>query len=267
MPRAPQQAELQHILSRHRRRLLLRARRRGSHPRRRLSAPQRRRTGYIPAAKHRWRRKLHRRPLVNRPRRFLGSRNRRWRHRRHRDDPSSQHPIRGHAPPFPVCRFQRRLRAAIPLDQLVLTPLASAFFSTARVSACSFRRWKSVKRAALGTAGRCRMSTCAVLAARASSRMNTTSTPKRNTPAPTRTRETPSPPRLVGAAGATAPLLGGDESMPLTPTRELTHQQSLEENATLLTARRVKVEDLGPRVSPNPRPHPPARPTQACSAL
>ena len=66
------------------------------------------------------------------------------------------------------------------------------------------------------------------------------------------------PPRLVGAAGATAPLLGGDEHMPLTsapsPTRELTHQQSLEENATLLTARRVKVEDLGPRVSPNPSP-------------
>lgn len=66
------------------------------------------------------------------------------------------------------------------------------------------------------------------------------------------------PPRLVGAAGATAPLLGGDEHMPFastrSPARDLPHQPSLEENATLLTARRVKVEDLGPRVSPNPSP-------------
>ncbi|KJA25097.1 hypothetical protein HYPSUDRAFT_438748 [Hypholoma sublateritium FD-334 SS-4] len=66
------------------------------------------------------------------------------------------------------------------------------------------------------------------------------------------------PPRLVGTAGVTTPLLSGDEHMPLTSApslaRDLGHQPSLEENATLLTARRVKVEDLGPRMSPNPSP-------------
>lgn len=66
-------------------------------------------------------------------------------------------------------------------------------------------------------------------------------------------------PRLVGAVGASVPLLADDvdhrqfASTP-SPGRDLAHQSSLEESATLLTARRVKVEDLGPRGSQNPSP-------------
>ncbi|KAF9483206.1 hypothetical protein BDN70DRAFT_918565 [Pholiota conissans] len=56
-------------------------------------------------------------------------------------------------------------------------------------------------------------------------------------------------PRLVGPS-ATTPLLEQDERLPLAAegSPELLHQTSFEE-PTLLTARRVKVEDLGPRTA------------------
>ncbi|KAF8963170.1 hypothetical protein BDZ97DRAFT_1920059 [Flammula alnicola] len=60
-------------------------------------------------------------------------------------------------------------------------------------------------------------------------------------------------PRLVGPASASAPLLGTDRS-PFASPSPLAHQSSFpgdaEESATLLTARRVNVGDLGPRSPP-----------------